>query len=280
MIMTVAATHATVIVMVKTNDGYWIGADGVRSNEGTHESLGPTCKIHEAHGWLLLKSGASQSSDRYGNDYSIDKKVRPALDGSQSMKSFETEIREQYKADLLGVIMNYIALLAPATRSEPNPILHKFSDPIRPDIVDGQHRVLTLIGYVSGLWINESLDAGIISYSDTGDPTFPYRFASRVSDWSPTSFSNGQMRFLAYPERQLPTSSHSDDWIVTHPKEAIKEVLEEAHKKFPSSVGPPYSIVHVTAARKSPGRVRTDTARVGMKIDWIEKGACPSWNTK
>ena len=94
--------QATVIVMIQTNDGYWIGADGVRSFQGSKPEA--VCKIHQVHGWLLVKSGESQSWDRYGRDYSVDAEVKKPTGESLSVAQLKNDLKGKFLEDETEVI--------------------------------------------------------------------------------------------------------------------------------------------------------------------------------
>jgi hypothetical protein len=269
--------HATAIVIIQTNDGYWIGADGVRSFGSSNQPLEEVCKIHQVHGWLLIKSGPSQSLDRYGRDYSVDAEVKKLTDESPSVGELKNDLKDKFLEDEIEVIRWYVAQFAPETLSEPNPLTHYFENPISPNVKE--NRVVTLIGYDTDQLVNLTLDATPKSYRDTGDARFPYRFAVNAK-WIPTPFDSGPMKLLAYPGEPPVKSAHPDEWITKNPAKAIREVLKNAHDGFPNEVGPPYTIVHIRSARKSSRTADAfDGSKQRIRIDWVEKGACPGWTT-
>jgi hypothetical protein len=244
-----SSLQGTVIVVVKTSDGYWIGADGVRS----FSSGGPpqlVCKIHQSHGWIVLKSGATQSWDRFGTDYSVDAEVKKIVEVSSSSQQLETQLADLFTKEENEFIRWYIATQEPSTLHESNPLTHIFTNPIPPEYVIEQSRVLTLIGFEHDQPVNLSLITAPVSKRDTGVFRFPYRFDVDVDGWRPTKLESGPITFLSYPTLIPPKPIHPDEWIKSHPRDAIEEVLKAAHDSDPKRAGPPYAIIHMTTNPK------------------------------
>jgi hypothetical protein len=88
---------ATAIVVVKADDGYWVGADSIRDlGEKTEE----VCKIHETHIGLVGRTSRAEGFTAKGEDYSLDKELVDAIKGAASPNQFIQLISSQYESDI------------------------------------------------------------------------------------------------------------------------------------------------------------------------------------
>ncbi len=92
------SSHATMIVVVYTNDGYWIGADSARSAQG--KRVQTVCKIHATRFGNRLKSGNTQGTHLSGETYSTDEEVQSILNSSPDSEEFEARLRSAFKSDV------------------------------------------------------------------------------------------------------------------------------------------------------------------------------------
>jgi hypothetical protein len=203
-----ARLQATVIVMIQIKDGYWIGADGVRGEFQVSESV---CKIHESRGWLILKSGAAQSWDRDGKDYSVDDEVERLAEKSESITRFENDLNDLFHGQEVEIIRWLIAKLSTSTISESDDfaLQHIFTHPFPTVLQEEQVRNVTIIGYDSDQLVNMSLTTAPISSPDTRSSKFPYRYGIYSTGWVPNTFAFGPLTILSYPTAPYPKPTHS-----------------------------------------------------------------------
>lgn len=278
------AALATVIVVVRTAAGFWVGADGVRSDDGRF--LGSVCKIHQMHGWLLLKSGASQGYDRAGNDYSIDAEIRNYAQSAETVEKFKDSVSLKLPDEIREEVYYLVRSQGWPLASE-HPLIDSFpfQEPVLESWRNGRTRMITLIGLRSNVLTNISFSVHLSTFRAGFDlanthynPLFPYRIKEDVADWVTTPFFSRSIAVLSSPG-PLPYA-RDDAWITANPLKAIREILDIGHKLYPQGVGAPYSIVYVAANKKVKQNASTfDGSRTDLKITWIEAGACPGWTT-
>ena len=90
--------QATMLVVIKISEGYWIGADSARENEG--KCVETVCRFHATSFGVLLKAGNSQGITRTGHSYSIDREIKRLLAASRVRPRIQgqsyREIRKRY----------------------------------------------------------------------------------------------------------------------------------------------------------------------------------------
>jgi hypothetical protein len=254
----VRAASATVLIVVYTEDGYWLGADSIRSSL-TSESQNTVCKIHETRFGILLKSGAGVTVGPANQTSSVDAEIQDTLAKSKTVDEFKKTIRAQYKHDIQVIVAK--SYNVPVVAAESLEML-KMSHPIPNRDIDALSRTILLF---------EPSKRGEILDVSPGTQKIDDYFKNftRVNiDWAPVE---------SLAQRQLPLSVRMfgeqrpyykpDDWVRTHPQQAMREMFQIAHSEDPNHVGPPYVMVHVIQAMGG-GKPR---------IDWVSKGACPSW---
>ncbi len=90
--------QATMLVVIKTPEGYWIGADSARENQG--KRVETVCKVHVTSFGVLLKAGNSQGITRTGHSYSIDREIKRLLAASRSADEFKAKATEKFERDI------------------------------------------------------------------------------------------------------------------------------------------------------------------------------------
>ena len=266
--------QATMLMVVYTPDGYWIGADSARSS-GKHVQT--VCKVHEIKFGLLLKSGRSQGTSAEGDDYSTDKEIEDLLAVSTSAEEFKANLRSRFKQDIETELLYILDdplitlhTLGTTAFRAPIPehldvILMRAADLFEPK---GEH--------VLGEALEVRPESDPVFDPRTGLTAYHY-WAPSVLGWHPiedlkssvTLIETGttisypdSVRMLSYPVAY----NRPDSWVRIHPKEALLEMLKQGHEEQLEQIGPPYVLVHVVR-------------RNGQKqsIQWVERGVCPSW---
>ena len=260
------SASATMIVVIYTDDGFWLGADSYRSDGGRHVSN--VCKIHETRFGLLAKSGQSQGPTEKENIYSTDREVKDVLASAENTQAFRDTIKSEFKSD----IIQELAILcdAPDVKAE-NIATKKMNAPIPPAFVRSLSRTIVLFDSSSSILEGRVLN--VQPQSDEAIDLFTkyYNYSAPATlNWHPV---------VDLKEDFLPSSVHefasqfpysrSDNWVRSNPQADMVEILTQAHEHEPESVGPPYSIVHVISQKFGP-----------PKIAWITKGVCPGWTTR
>jgi hypothetical protein len=94
----VAPLHATMLIIIYTPDGYWIGADSARSKDSIR--LGTVCKVHQTKWGLLVKMGTEIAAGFDGHEYSTDEEIQALLKTSNNVEEFKTQVEAKYHADI------------------------------------------------------------------------------------------------------------------------------------------------------------------------------------
>jgi hypothetical protein len=268
---------ATMLIIILTPDGYWIGADSLRSGEGGkfHELV---CKVHETKYGLLVKSGRSQSKDQNGQAYSVDGEVLKLLESTGSLNDFKAQLRAKIKHDIdaeLAYIIN-----EPSTFPE-NVESKLWENGIPEDLTINLFRGITIFPISEAQGRGEFLavkPTGVLSGSDSlGRPLYRY-WARAASEWHPlidiaSTIRTGNrtitfpdsVRMLSYPVQY----DRPNSWVLEHPQKALLEMLSKGVSEAPEKIGPPFVLVHVTI---SPDKTKE-------KITWHSRGVCPKWTT-
>jgi hypothetical protein len=269
-------SHATMLIVVYTPDGYWIGADSARSfNEKRFETV---CKVHDTKFGLLLKAGNAQGTTTAGVLYSTDKVVEDLLATTTSAEEFRTNLRLKFTQDIEAEIvyldddpkltlqkLHSVLLVNPI----PTPWIFTLTRAVSlfdPDAQDPLGEVL-FVRPESAPLLNPLTGTALYRYSAQSfggwhridDPSFQ-RVHAETNAPVPCPKS---VRMLADPVAY----TKDDAWVQSHPKAALLEMLRLGHSQKPEDIGEPYVIVHVIQ-RKGQKR----------KVRWIEKGACPAWS--
>jgi hypothetical protein len=259
---------ATVLIVIYTADGYWLGADGLRSSNLGVDQPFAVCKIHATKFGYLLKSGDAQGVTYASEQYSTDKEIEDLLSKSESSEEFKTKLREIYKRD----IREELAFQLHLPNITPEVVeLAVFPQPISLEAGGAMSRDIFLI--------EPGTQGTLLEVRPWSDRTRSgYNLFALVSiDWVRSEDLQIHANPLGGEAMSLPKSvrmfgeqfsyDRPDSWVQTHPLEAMREMLAEGHRRSPQHIGPPNTIVHVrTAAHRSP------------RPHWIEKGKCPSWS--
>jgi len=251
--------QATLLVVVYTSDGYWIGADSARSSHG--KRVETVCKVHETRFGLLLKSGASQGTTTAGETYSTDKEVETVLKVSTNAEEVKANLRSRFKEDIEEELTYFVNDLAVGSHQKlgESPIPTPIPDPL----ISALQRTVLLFEPDAANRLGEVLH--VVPRSDpwADQITWPrmYRYwAPAILNWHPiddlkphtTDPSSGTT--VTFPESVrmfgIPFQyTKPDEWVRSHPREALLDMLEEANRLEPEEVGPPYVIVHVTRGK-------------------------------
>jgi hypothetical protein len=267
----------TMIVVVQDKDGFWIGADSVRGLGKDRSAL--VCKLHETPFGLVAKDGNIEGFDRTGEKYSIDKELSGLVSSSHSAGEFRDSVRVRYVDDLWGQLAY---LLSEPDADTASLMSETFSDPMPELTKKMEQRSLILLSNDDG---TPKLEQFLI-FPDSKwllGGRFRYFLYSPGTSFSPEWFPITSD--LVRDERDTKHRSlhqfglwidynRGDSWIQTHQKQAIREVLDQATKKFEGEVGPPFSIVHVFVRKV---RSKNDTRSKTLVVKWKSKGKCPSW---
>lgn len=93
--------YATVIVVIVTPSGVWIGADAYRGNPAIPNSaVSLVCKIHQVDDYILLKYGNSEGFRLGDSVYSTDKEVEDELKDHPQFEIFKKKIAERWSSDI------------------------------------------------------------------------------------------------------------------------------------------------------------------------------------
>jgi hypothetical protein len=266
---------ATMLVVVYTPDGYWIGADSARSAGETRQET--VCKVHETKFGLLLKSGSSQGTTANGQLYSTDKEVEDLLTESQSAEEFKTNLRSKFKLDVESELVYLVngQSVTPQTLTS-----DLFDSPIPEPIIPELTRGVFLFQFSGEHKLGEALlvRPQSVPLSSSMGTKVTYRYSALsifgwhpIDDFEPKVYEVETHRTKSYPQsiRMLSYAvayGKSDTWVRTHPKQALLEVLSMGHDDKRDEVAPPYVIVHVTQGKDNEHTIK-----------WINSGACPSW---
>ena len=132
--------RATILIIVYTPDGFWLGADSAR-HKGESRSA-TVCKIHETKWGILLKGGNSQGTTYKGAHYSTDKEVEDSLENSMSADDFENNLRLQFKRD----IDAELAFLVQDPRTTPENLeVLSFDSPVPATVINELIRTVLLV---------------------------------------------------------------------------------------------------------------------------------------
>jgi hypothetical protein len=269
----VESAKATMLVVIYTQDGFWLASDGYRSSEGKH--IADVCKIHETRFGLLAKSGESQGDTESGEIYSTDKEVENLLAAAENFEDFQSKLRVQFKQD----IEQELALLVddPLVTSQ-NLERFKMTNPIPPLLIPMLTRTVIMFDTKA-----PNATGTVLLVAPQSDLVKNQLFETYYRYWAPSLFgwhpveTADEQPSPPQPAITLPPSIHeytylvsytkTDDWVRKHPKQAITEILQQAHRESPEGIGPPYAIVHVTLKKpKLP------------KVKWVSKGVCQGWS--
>jgi hypothetical protein len=264
--------RATMLVIVYTPDGFWLGADSARETGGFRTST--VCKIHETKWGILLKAGNSQGTNYEGNHYSTDKEIEDLLATSHSSTDFKTSLRSLFKSDIDAELA---FLVQDPSVTPANLETASFDIPIPENLVPTLIRSVVLVNpeeVSPGEVLLVVPKSDLISVGWMNRPKYKY-WAPSIFEWHPLADikpeamgPHGNITFPG-PVRmfgELVTYTKPDAWVQAHPKEAILEMLGLGHTEFPNTIGPPYVLVHITQLKDRKSKIR-----------WVSKGVCPSW---
>jgi hypothetical protein len=267
----VQSACATMIVVISTKDGFWIGADSARStSKGRFEDV---CKIHETRFGLLIKAGDAYVTRETGEEYSTDQEIQELLRSSDNMEDFQTRLRERFESEIEEEMVILIDNPAITTAN-----LHQ----AKMSKAFPRQWTLTLERNVIMFDTNKPDSVGklLISRPDSyEDPDFFGRNFYQIgaeSVWQLLSDSHPMLLLsespLVYPRSvnqfaYAVSYEKTDDWVQAHPQKAIEEILDRGYKERPDQIGPPYSIVHV--------KIRPSGS---SKVEWKLRGSCPKWS--
>jgi hypothetical protein len=269
----VKSAKATMLVVVYTKDGFWLASDSYRSAGGKH--VANVCKIHETRFGLLAKSGESQGVTERAEIYSTDKEVEDSLNAAADLESFQSELRLRFKEEIQ---QELVLLIDDPHVTSQNLERFKIALPIPKWVVPMLTR--TIIVFNTKV---PSAEGKILLVAPESIPIQDQLLGTLYRYWAPSLFGWHPVETadeLARPPRPaiiLPPSIHeftylvsypkTDAWVQEHPRQAITEILEQAHREQPEDIGPPYAIVRVSLRRsKLP------------KVKWISRGVCQGWS--
>ncbi len=262
------------IIVIYTPDGFWLAADSYRSRGGKH--VADVCKIHQTRFGLLAKSGESQGDAGIETTYSTDKEVEDLLASAHDLASFQFELRLKFKRD----IDEELAILVDDPSITWQNIEEKeMREPIPRPLVPKLTRMVILFdmrdpkGSGKILMVRPQSHEGSLLRGGHLHKFFKY-WAPSVAGWHPAEDIEEEIAPGVRPTVSpsihefsfLTRYDKPDDWVRAHPKQALLEMLDKAHREEPESVGPPYTMVHVVQRKtKLP------------KVKWVAKGVCPKW---
>ncbi len=267
----VQSAGATMIVVIYTKDGFWLASDSYRSAGGQHAAN--VCKIHETPLGLLAKSGESQAVTESGEIYSTDKEIEDLLLVSPDLTSFESRLRIQFKQD----IERELAFLVddPEVTAQ-NLEQFKMAEPIPKPLIPMLSRTIIMFDTKTSDSVGKVLLVQPQSDEKKELSGTYYMFCAPSNlGWHA---ANDVIQQASQPHTVIsfPPSVHeftylgsytkTDAWVQKHPKQAMKEILQQAHREDPDDVGPPYAMVHVISRKSNVS-----------KIKWVSKGVCPGW---
>jgi hypothetical protein len=264
---------STIIAVAVTKDGFWIGADGYRTSEsGKNQKILTVCKIHQFGDHLLLKYGAGRFEDSVGASHSTDAELRQLLKTNQDWEQFKDAVKMKFKSDLEQRIMD-----AAIKGDKSRPLESYLFQTGMPhsymfDLIEG----LVVLSFE-----NEKPVIDVLQLNPKNVPTpSGYRYEVAVYGWNreqPTALQ-------AFPQATLPL--FEPEWVTSHPLDSVKKYVSDSHKVDPLQIGPPYSFAHFFrtpehVVDEPDGISKRHHSRVvaaSTTLDWIEKGACPSWD--
>jgi hypothetical protein len=274
---------ATMLVVIYTPDGYWIGTDSLRSNKTT--SLGTVCKVHETKWGLLLKGGEESAVNFEGEKFSTDQEVQTLITTSTSANDFKAKLKSKFHYDIDAElaydvvkanesIPSHGAHTRPPTPEDLESIV--FNTPLDADRSISMDRTILLMdsdteGHKGQAFHMVPIYVPIRS-SFSIQPTYHY-IAAIDLDWHtistlPTSARTARDIATFPPSVRIfmapITYARPDEWVQQHPQDALLEMLRTGHDFDPIHIGEPYVIVHVVTHAGRPD-----------KVQWISKGVCP-----
>ncbi len=269
-VLPVSPLSATVLAVVKTKDGFWIGADSSRGTGGAKKDQ--VCKIHETDFAVIGKAGSTQGFTSSGVDYSTDEEVFDIAMAGNGASSFERAIQDRYEHDIWEQ-MAY--LLHEPTWTEETISEGYFENPMPPAVTNIEIRNIVLIAVEGGTLKMRQL---MVSPSSKLIAQSRFQYFVNVLAWPEITPQVLRKEDVSHPSlHQFGLAvqiSEDDAWIQTHPVETLQKVLAEGHRLYPDDAGPPYSIAHVELAPPSK------KTKSGLVVTWISRGQCPSWNFK
>jgi hypothetical protein len=269
-------SRATMVIVLITNDGYWVAADGLKSHGFGKISV---CKIHETKFGILAKSGDAQGFTESGIDYSTNKLVEDLLESSASSEEFRAAVRQRYMDD---IVHELVYLYNDPQMTSANIGRFAAGGDISAPMKAMLSRTLVLLETT-----NQNSQMRVLNVLPKSVPVntlnfFPrYRYSAEANpDWD--DVRHIYMRPVDSARTPYPPSVHlfaitivyekSDAWVQLHPKDALLEMLKKGTTEHSDSIGPPYSIVHVILAPNDRPSKRKS------QIIWIEHGKCPYWD--
>jgi hypothetical protein len=263
------------LVIIYMPDGYWVGADSARNINGKRTET--VCKVHETKFGLLLKDGRSQGRDFEGNVYSTDKVVEDLVATSTNAGEFKANLRRTFELEEEAELLYLSKWPNPTPKTVDYAI---FDNPVPGSLIPRLGRGVLLIESDAGTRPGEVLmvwpKSSPVFNPWTGRHGYHYS-ATPYLDWNPIGRFASQVfdpetnTWLSFPASvqmfgRVVQYDRPDQWVQTHPSEALAEMLKLGHASFPEEVGPPYVIVHVTQRKDEK-----------PMIHWVEKGVCRSW---
>ncbi len=267
-------SRATMLVVIYTDDGYWIGADSYRDFHGGKPEI--VCKVHDTKFGLLLKGGASQGKTVDGEDYSIDQEVKDTLESSRTVGEFKNKLRQQIVHGLdveIEYMLNGINATADNIEEFPMaiPLPSVPASQFARNISLFEPGATTASGELLLVQLESPQDPKVL-------PRTEYHYVAHlISDWTPIAkidfgHTDPEHEYKYPPSVRMlvkqVTYDKPDAWVRRHPQKALTEILDIGHQADPNGIGKPYVIVHVV--RKQDG---------GQDVAWLSKSVCPGWST-
>lgn len=264
---------ATMAVVIRTKDGYWIAADGDRTVKG---QKGPdVCKIHASKYGLVVKAGASEGYRATGEDYSTDATVHQILEANSDTVSFMQQTKRQFLDDLTEELVYTVRNQGVTVDNLPS---KSFTNPVNRGFELGRRRDLLLLDLQDGSEPIKHLavtGVSIAHYQMSAGPGYSYAskalfdwtdIDTATDDYAESRGPGGVYMFFSVVDYKRDAA-----WIQAHPDRAALEILEQGHSEDPISVGPPYTLVHI----KFP--LKKNSFRGKARVTWVKPGKCPSW---
>jgi hypothetical protein len=272
--MTSLPAQSTMLIIIYTPDGYWIGADSARVFHS--KRVGTVCKVHKTKWGLVLKAGTSEGTTVTGKTYSTDVQLKKFIDDAANIEDFKQSLKSQYVRDIdaeLTYILNDPNVTAETIEQD------SFPTPIPENFYNKMDRIILLVPDDDDAFPSVTLTVAPHSEALTGAyyGKFRYEGFARV-DWTPVlslphavTWGDGERRAFPDSVQIFATPIEYDkpnSWVISHPQEAILEMLNIGHTEDSEGIGPPYVILHVT---------KTKTHK---KIyHWVSKKPCDSWTS-
>lgn len=266
----VDSMSATLLVVVRTKDGVWVGADGVRltlPHGGGAPISTQVCKIHQTPFGVFMKAGnvTGNSSD---GEYPINREVDTIVRASKSREEMEQKLAQAFENDL----WTEIALkLGNRADTKEWMVVHTFPGPMPPQISKDEARLLVVITSEGAALRIRMLEEVPMSEPVAGGG---FRYFIDKPEWRDLTTAieaedathSSLMQFSMHVDYKK-----TDEAVQSDPYLALTEILKQGNDEHPLDIGPNYSIAFIPT---DSNKAWEDQSR----LVWKTKGNCPSWN--